>query len=170
VRRFTRTQLQFAHFVDQNAQGDQSMMMARPFVGARYYPHGRPQYLLRDDLQQLIESGADGLRPDAGGDKSLPLSIGDRIISDCGRLLQPSNAYAPPDIEISALYLQPGGSGHRAQAHRGADPEVERPAERHFRERLPPDVVGGYAPRLAPSTATTPLISMPQRRVPGLRT
>ncbi|MBT9394462.1 PAS domain S-box protein [Hymenobacter sp. NST-14] len=99
-----RTQLQFAYFVDQNAQGDQSMM-ARPFssgVSEYIIRTGRPQYLLREELQELIESGtitAYGLMPEVM--LCSPLSIGERIIGVIAvQDYQKANAYAPTDIEI----------------------------------------------------------------------
>ncbi|OWP64208.1 PAS domain S-box protein [Hymenobacter amundsenii] len=99
-----RTQLQFAYFVDQNAQGDQSMM-ARPFssgVSEYIIRTGRPQYLLRDDLQQLIDGAAItayGLMPEVM--LCSPLSIGERIIGVIAvQDYQKPNAYAPSDIEI----------------------------------------------------------------------
>ncbi|MBB4601509.1 PAS domain S-box-containing protein [Hymenobacter luteus] len=99
-----RTQLQFAYFVDQNAQGDQSMM-ARPFssgISEYIIRTGRPQYLLRDDLQELIQSGtitAYGLMPEVM--LCSPLSIGERIIGVIAvQDYQKADAYTAADIEI----------------------------------------------------------------------
>ncbi|MBX0289134.1 PAS domain S-box protein [Hymenobacter sp. HSC-4F20] len=99
-----RTQLQFAYFVDQNAQGDQSMM-ARPFssgVSEYIIRTGRPQYLLRQDLQELIQNGtitAYGLMPEVM--LCSPLSIGERIIGVIAvQDYQKADAYAAADIEI----------------------------------------------------------------------
>ncbi|RSK24731.1 PAS domain S-box protein [Hymenobacter metallilatus] len=99
-----RTQLQFAYFVDQNAQGDQSMM-ARPFssgVSEYIIRTGRPQYLLREELQELIANGtitAYGLMPEVM--LCSPLSIGERIIGVIAvQDYQKADAYAPTDIEI----------------------------------------------------------------------
>ncbi|GGG57101.1 PAS domain S-box protein [Hymenobacter glacieicola] len=99
-----RTQLQFAYFVDQNAQGDQSMM-ARPFssgVSEYIIRTGRPQYLLRQELQDLIQNGtitAYGLMPEVM--LCSPLSIGERIIGVIAvQDYQKADAYAAADIEI----------------------------------------------------------------------
>ncbi|SDX67109.1 PAS domain S-box protein [Hymenobacter psychrophilus] len=99
-----RTQLQFAYFVDQNAPGEQAMM-TRPFsTGVSEYiiRTGRPLYLLRDDLQQLVAGGAItayGLMPEVM--LCSPLSIGERIIGVIAvQDYQKADAYAPSDIEI----------------------------------------------------------------------
>ncbi|RSK43542.1 PAS domain S-box protein [Hymenobacter perfusus] len=99
-----RTQLQFAYFVDQNSQGDQSIM-ARPFssgVSEYIIRTGRPQYLLREELQELIGNGtitAYGLMPEVM--LCSPLSIGERIIGVIAvQDYQKADAYAPTDIEI----------------------------------------------------------------------
>ena len=99
-----RTQLQFAYFVDQNAPSDQNMM-ARPFssgVSEYIIRTGRPQYLLREELQELIENGtitAYGLMPEVM--LCSPLSIGERIIGVIAvQDYHKANAYAPTDIEI----------------------------------------------------------------------
>ncbi|UYZ63726.1 PAS domain S-box protein [Hymenobacter weizhouensis] len=99
-----RTQLQFAYFVDQNSQGDQSMM-ARPFssgVSEYIIRTGRPQYLLRQELQELIQNGtitAYGLMPEVM--LCSPLSIGERIIGVIAvQDYQKADAYAAADIEI----------------------------------------------------------------------
>ncbi|NVO31156.1 PAS domain S-box protein [Hymenobacter lapidiphilus] len=99
-----RTQLQFAYFVDQNAPGEQAMM-TRPFstgVSEHIIRTGRPLYLLREDLQQLVSDGAVtayGLMPEVM--LCSPLSIGERIIGVIAvQDYQKADAYAPSDIEI----------------------------------------------------------------------
>ncbi|NVO85232.1 PAS domain S-box protein [Hymenobacter terrestris] len=99
-----RTQLQFAYFVDQNAPGEQAMM-TRPFstgVSEHIIRTGRPLYLLREDLQQLVSDGsvtAYGLMPEVM--LCSPLSIGERIIGVIAvQDYQKADAYAPSDIEI----------------------------------------------------------------------
>ncbi|UOQ77626.1 PAS domain S-box protein [Hymenobacter sp. 5516J-16] len=100
-----RTQLQFAYFVDQNAQGGDQSMMARPFssgVSEYIIRTGRPQYLLRQELQDLIQTGtitAYGLMPEVM--LCSPLSIGERIIGVIAvQDYQKADAYAAADIEI----------------------------------------------------------------------
>ncbi|RFP63750.1 PAS domain S-box protein [Hymenobacter lapidiphilus] len=99
-----RTQLQFAYFVDQNAPGEQAMM-TRPFstgISEHIIRTGRPLYLLREDLQQLVSDGAVtayGLMPEVM--LCSPLSIGERIIGVIAvQDYQKADAYAPSDIEI----------------------------------------------------------------------
>ncbi|SNR60341.1 PAS domain S-box-containing protein [Hymenobacter mucosus] len=99
-----RTQLQFAYYVDQNSQSDQPMM-ARPFssgVSEYIIRTGRPQFLLRQELQDLISSGtitAYGLMPEVM--LCSPLSIGERIIGVIAvQDYQKADAYAAADIEI----------------------------------------------------------------------
>ncbi|RYU81906.1 PAS domain S-box protein [Hymenobacter persicinus] len=99
-----RTQLQFAYFVDQNTQGEQGLV-SRPFssgVSEYIIRTGRPQFLLRPELEELIANGtitAYGLMPEVM--LCSPLSIGERIIGvitvqDYHR----ADAYAAGDIEI----------------------------------------------------------------------
>ncbi|GAA4008151.1 hypothetical protein GCM10022408_20340 [Hymenobacter fastidiosus] len=99
-----RTQLQFAYFVDQNTQGEQGLV-SRPFssgVSEYIIRTGRPQFLLRPELEELINNGtitAYGLMPEVM--LCSPLSIGERIIGvitvqDYHR----ADAYAVGDIEI----------------------------------------------------------------------
>ncbi|GAB3295532.1 PAS domain S-box protein [Hymenobacter tenuis] len=99
-----RTQLQFAYFVDQNSQGDQNLM-ARPFssgVSEYIIRTGRPLYLLKHELQELIANGtitAYGLMPEVM--LCSPLSIGERIIGVIAvQDYQKADAYAAADIEI----------------------------------------------------------------------
>lgn len=99
-----RTQLQFAYFVDQNSQGEKAMVM-RPFssgVSEYIIRTGKPQILLKPDLQALIAEGtitAYGLMPEVM--LCSPLSIGDRIIGviTVQDYAKP-DAYAPSDLEI----------------------------------------------------------------------
>ncbi|RTQ46801.1 PAS domain S-box protein [Hymenobacter gummosus] len=99
-----RTQLQFAYFVDQNSQGEKAMVM-RPFsTGVSEYiiRTGKPQILLKPDLQALIADGtisAFGLMPEVM--LCSPLSIGDRIIGVIAvQDYAKPDAYAPSDLEI----------------------------------------------------------------------
>ncbi|SHJ29238.1 PAS domain S-box-containing protein [Hymenobacter daecheongensis DSM 21074] len=99
-----RTQLQFAYFVDQNTPGEQGLV-SRPFssgVSEYIIRTGRPQFLLRPELEELIANGtitAYGLMPEVM--LCSPLSIGERIIGvitvqDYHR----ADAYSAGDIEI----------------------------------------------------------------------
>ncbi|UOQ81469.1 MULTISPECIES: PAS domain S-box protein [Hymenobacter] len=99
-----RTQLQFAYYVDQNAQGEQNVM-ARPFssgVSEYIIRTGRPQFLLKQELEELIGNGtitAYGLMPEVM--LCSPLSIGERIIGVIAvQDYQKADAYAAADIEI----------------------------------------------------------------------
>ncbi|WP_345224500.1 PAS domain S-box protein [Hymenobacter koreensis] len=99
-----RTQLQFVYFIDQNTQYEKGTT-ARPFsTGVSEYiiRTGKPQFLLKPDLQALIADGtitAYGLMPEVM--LCSPLSVGDRIIGvitvqDYAR----PDVYAPGDLEI----------------------------------------------------------------------
>ncbi|WP_400190482.1 PAS domain S-box protein [Hymenobacter sp. B81] len=99
-----RTQLQFVYFIDQNTQFEKAST-ARPFssgVSEYIIRTGKPQYLLKADLQALIADGtitAYGLMPEVM--LCSPLSVGDRIIGvitvqDYSR----PDVYAPSDLEI----------------------------------------------------------------------
>ncbi|AYA36100.1 PAS domain S-box protein [Hymenobacter oligotrophus] len=99
-----RTQLQFAYFVDQNSQGEKAMV-TRPFssgVSEYIIRTGKPQILVREDLQMLIADGtitAYGLMPEVM--LCSPLSIGDRIIGVIAvQDYANREAYAPSDLEI----------------------------------------------------------------------
>ncbi|QNH63689.1 PAS domain S-box protein [Hymenobacter sediminicola] len=99
-----RTQLQFAYFVDQNTQGEVGAV-SRPFSsGMSEYiiRTGRPQYMLRHELQELISNGtitAYGLMPEVM--LCSPLSIGERIIGVIAvQDYYKADAYAPTDLEI----------------------------------------------------------------------
>ncbi|WBA43471.1 PAS domain S-box protein [Hymenobacter canadensis] len=99
-----RTQLQFAYFVDQNSQGDTGAV-SRPFSsGMSEYiiRTGRPQYMLRHELEELIGNGtitAYGLMPEVM--LCSPLSIGERIIGVIAvQDYYKADAYAPTDLEI----------------------------------------------------------------------
>ncbi|WP_245815247.1 PAS domain S-box protein [Hymenobacter gelipurpurascens] len=99
-----RTQLQFAYYVDQNSQGDQTIM-ARPFssgVSEYIIRTGRPLFLLKQELEDLIGNGtitAYGLMPEVM--LCSPLSIGERIIGVIAvQDYQKADAYAAADIEI----------------------------------------------------------------------
>ncbi|UOQ68501.1 PAS domain S-box protein [Hymenobacter volaticus] len=99
-----RTQLQFAYFVDQNTPGEVGAV-SRPFSsGMSEYiiRTGRPQYMLRHELEELISSGtitAYGLIPEVM--LCSPLSIGERIIGVIAvQDYHKADAYAPTDLEI----------------------------------------------------------------------
>ncbi|WP_261990183.1 PAS domain S-box protein [Hymenobacter sp. BT188] len=99
-----RTTLQFAYFVDQNSQGSRGMG-ARPFsTGVSEYiiQTGRPQFLLKQELHDLIADGtitAFGLMPEVM--LCSPLSIGERIIGVIAvQDYHKADAYATTDIEI----------------------------------------------------------------------
>ncbi|MCR5886553.1 PAS domain S-box protein [Hymenobacter sp. J193] len=99
-----RTQLQFAYFVDQFTQGEKTLV-SRPFssgISEYIIRTGRPQYLLREDLQNLISSGtitSFGSMPEVM--LCSPLSVGDRIIGVIAvQDYQKADAYASSDIEI----------------------------------------------------------------------
>ncbi|GGF25228.1 PAS domain S-box protein [Hymenobacter cavernae] len=99
-----RTHLQFAYFVDQNSQGEQNTR-SRPFSsGLSEYiiRTGRPQFLLKPELQELIANGtitAYGLMPEVM--LCSPLSIGERIIGVIAvQDYHKADAYAAGDIEI----------------------------------------------------------------------
>ncbi|WP_324677843.1 PAS domain S-box protein [Hymenobacter sp. GOD-10R] len=99
-----RTQLQFAYFVDQNSQGDQNNR-SRPFssgISEYIIRTGRPQFLLKAELQELIANGtitAYGLMPEVM--LCSPLSIGERIIGVITvQDYHKADAYAAGDIEI----------------------------------------------------------------------
>ncbi|QIX60167.1 PAS domain S-box protein [Hymenobacter sp. BT18] len=99
-----RTQLQFAYFVDQFTQGEKALM-SRPFssgISEYIIRTGRPQYLLREDLQNLISNGtitAFGSMPEVM--LCSPLSVGERIIGIIAvQDYQKADAYASSDIEI----------------------------------------------------------------------
>ncbi|GAA3930938.1 PAS domain S-box protein [Hymenobacter algoricola] len=99
-----RTQLQFSYFVDQNTQGEQGLV-SRPFssgVSEYIIRTGRPQFLLRPELEELIANGtitAYGLMPEVM--LCSPLSIGERIIGVITvQDYQRADAYAAGDIEI----------------------------------------------------------------------
>ncbi|MBO0358143.1 PAS domain S-box protein [Hymenobacter sp. BT186] len=99
-----RTQLQFAYYVDQNTPGEVAAA-SRPFSsGMSEYiiRTGRPQYLLRHELEELITSGtitAYGLMPEVM--LCSPLSIGERIIGVIAvQDYHKADAYAPTDLEI----------------------------------------------------------------------
>ncbi|KAA9327609.1 PAS domain S-box protein [Hymenobacter busanensis] len=99
-----RTQLQFVYFIDQNTQFEKAAT-SRPFssgVSEYIIRTGKPQFLLKPDLQALIADGtitAYGLMPEVM--LCSPLSVGDRIIGvitvqDYTR----PDVYAPGDLEI----------------------------------------------------------------------
>ena len=99
-----RAHLQFVYFVDQNAPGEQSLM-ARPFssgVSEYIIRTGRPQFLLRAELEKLITDGdvtAFGSMPEVM--LCSPLSIGERIIGVIAvQDYHKADAYAAGDIEI----------------------------------------------------------------------
>ena len=99
-----RSHLQFVYFVDQNAPGEQSLM-ARPFssgVSEYIIRTGRPQFLLRAELEKLITAGdvtAFGSMPEVM--LCSPLSIGERIIGVIAvQDYHKADAYAAGDIEI----------------------------------------------------------------------
>ncbi|MBC8081613.1 MAG: PAS domain S-box protein [Hymenobacter sp.] len=99
-----RTQLQFAYFVDQNTPGEVGAV-SRPFSsGMSEYiiRTGRPQYMLRHELEELIGNGtitAYGLMPEVM--LCSPLSIGERIIGVIAvQDYHKADAYAPTDLEI----------------------------------------------------------------------
>jgi PAS domain S-box-containing protein len=99
-----RTQLQFAYFVDQNMQGKVGSV-SRPFssgVSEYIIRTGRPQFMLRHELQELVSSGtitAYGLVPEVM--LCSPLSIGERIIGMIAvQDYYKTDAYAPADLEI----------------------------------------------------------------------
>ena len=99
-----RTQLQFAYFVDQNSQGEQGTK-SRPFssgISEYIIRTGRPQFLLKAELQELIANGtitAYGLMPEVM--LCSPLSIGERIIGVITvQDYHKADAYAAGDIEI----------------------------------------------------------------------
>ncbi|MCB2377211.1 PAS domain S-box protein [Hymenobacter sp. BT635] len=99
-----RTQLQFSYFVDQNIQGEQGLV-SRPFssgVSEYIIRTGRPLFLLRAELQELIANGtitAFGLMPEVM--LCSPLSIGERIIGVIAvQDYHKADAYAAADIEI----------------------------------------------------------------------
>ncbi|MCB2408761.1 PAS domain S-box protein [Hymenobacter lucidus] len=99
-----RTQLQFSYFVDQNIQGEQGLV-SRPFssgVSEYIIRTGRPMFMLRAELQELIANGtitAYGLMPEVM--LCSPLSIGERIIGVIAvQDYHKADAYAAADIEI----------------------------------------------------------------------
>ncbi|MCC2546550.1 PAS domain S-box protein [Hymenobacter sp. BT175] len=99
-----RTQLNFSYFVDQNMQGGHGSV-ARPFsTGVSEYiiRTGRPLFLLKHELQALINAGtiaAYGQMPEVM--LCSPLSIGERIIGVIAvQDYHKADAYAPADIEI----------------------------------------------------------------------
>ena len=98
------TQLQFVYFVDQSMPGEQSLL-ARPFssgVSEYIIRTGRPQFLLRPELEALIANGsvtAFGSMPEVM--LCSPLSIGERIIGVIAvQDYNKADAYAAGDIEI----------------------------------------------------------------------
>ena len=99
-----RTQLQFVYFVDQNSPGEVGGV-SRPFSsGMSEYiiRTGRPQYMLRHELEELIGNGtitAYGPMPEVM--LCSPLSIGERIIGVIAvQDYYKADAYAPTDLEI----------------------------------------------------------------------
>ncbi|MBO3270434.1 PAS domain S-box protein [Hymenobacter defluvii] len=99
-----RTQLQFVYYVDQSSSNEQPTK-ARPFssgVSEYIIRTGRPQFLLRAELEELIGNGsvtAYGVMPEVM--LCSPLSIGERIIGVIAvQDYHKADAYAVGDIEI----------------------------------------------------------------------